>query len=233
MMGSARRRPAKWTSSVPATALLLMFAATACSFLSPEKDKTRYAVLASVDELPGGAPAEMDADTARTLRVGLGPIALPDYLLRSEVVTRHDGTRIVPSETERWSEPFDRGVERVLAVDLERALGAGRIVHHPWYQTNRPDVQIEVAFARCEREALPKGASKVVVAARWTVRELADSGRTIERESRIEKPDSGADGASTALALSQALADLAAEIAEAQKASPSAPARSAADSAPR
>jgi uncharacterized lipoprotein YmbA len=205
--------------------VLTLLGSAACSLLSPEKDPTRYAVLASVDEISGaaaGASAQAASEASApsapnvpNVRYGLGPIAVPDYLLRTEIVTRHDGTRIVPSATERWSEPFDRGVERVLAIDLERALGTRRIAHHPWYATDRPDLQIEVAFSRCERE--DKG--HVVVAAHWTLRQLPESGPAVERQSRIERNVAGADGASTALALSQALADLAAEIAQAIPAS--------------
>jgi uncharacterized lipoprotein YmbA len=216
-------------------AALTLLGLSACSILSPEKDPTRYAVLASVDDFSGAAvgaagQADASAPSASNVRYGLGPIAMPDYLLRTEIVTRHDGTRLVPSATERWSEPFDRGVERVLAIDLERALGAGRIVHHPWYATDRPDVQIEVAFSRCERE--DKG--RVVVAAQWTVRQFPESGPVLERQSRIERNVTGSDGASTALELSQALAELASEIAQAvPKPSQGGPAQAPAGTQPK
>jgi len=192
-----------------ALALLVGLAGPACSLLSPQKDETRYAVLASVDELPGGAaPAPAPASGAR---VGLGPVALPEYLRRTEMVSREEGTKIVISRTERWAEPLDRAIVRVLAVDLERALGVARIVPHPWYPSDRPDVQIEIEIARCEREG-----ERVVVAARWTVRDLRESGAApIERESRIERAAATSGGASTALALSQALAELCREIAAA------------------
>jgi uncharacterized lipoprotein YmbA len=198
--------------SCAALAAVLRFTASSCSIRSPGKDEARFAVLASVDEMPGATGAMADSQApASSVRFGLGPITLPDYLLRTEIVTRRDGTRIVPSPTEHWSEPFDRAVERVLGIDLERALGAGRIAHYPWYRSDRPDVQIQIAFARCEREE----SGKVVLAARWTVRGLDDEAKAIERESRIERQAASAAGSSTALALSQALADLAAEIAQA------------------
>jgi uncharacterized lipoprotein YmbA len=195
--------------SIRAFALVVLgtLACPACSLLSPPKDPTRFAVLASVDEMPGaarpGAPAPPSA-----VRVGLGPVTLPEYVRRSAIVSRIDGTRLVPSGTERWAEPLDRAVVRVLAIDLERTLGVGRIVNHPWYDSDRPDVQIEIAFSRCEREE----PGQIVVAARWSVRHLSGDQPPIERESRIERKTNGPDGASTALALSQALADLCREI---------------------
>jgi len=179
----------------------------ACSFLSPQTDAARFAVLASVDDLPGSPAAAPAASSAPSL--GLGPVTLPQYLLRSEIVSRADGTRIVLSEKDRWAEPFDRAVERVLAIDLQRSLGAARVVHHPWYSTSKPDVQVEIAFSRCERDE----SGVVVVAARWSVRDLAGGAASLERESRIEREAPGPDGASTSLALSEALAQLSREIA--------------------
>jgi uncharacterized protein len=191
---------------VVAMALLL----PACSFLSPQADPTRFAVLASVDELPGEEAAV--APPARSpVRWGLGPLTLPEYVRRSELVSRAEGTRIVISGTERWAEPFDRAVERVLAIDLERATGATRVIHHPWYASDRPDAQVEIAFSRCEREE----SGKIVVAARWSVRDLRGGGSPVERESRIERETAGPEGASTARALSLALVELAREIATA------------------
>lgn len=180
---------------------------TACQLLPPPDDSTRYAVLASLDEL--SAEAVAPAPTNSSVRVGLGPVTLPEYVRRSEIVSRVAGTGIVLSETERWAEPLDRAVVRVLAIDLERTMGAVRVVHHPWYERDRPDVQIEIAFSRFERD----DSGPVVVAARWSVRQLEGGAALIERESRIERETAGQDGASTAMALSQALAELCREIA--------------------
>jgi uncharacterized lipoprotein YmbA len=198
--------------NVSIRATVLAFLATlccpACSFLSARNDPTQYAVLASVDELPGAAAHGAEA-TRSAVRVGLGPVTLPEYVRRTEIVSRIDGTRLVPSATERWAEPLDRAFVRVLAIDLQRALGAGRIVNHPWYESDRPDVQIEIAFSRCEGDE----SGQIVVAAHWSVRQLSGGQPPIERESRIEHKTTGPGGASTALALSQALADLCREIA--------------------
>lgn len=191
-----------------AALILAASAGPACSFLPPHTDTTRYAVLASVDELPGDGTADAPA-MSPSVRVGLGPVTLPEYVRRPELVSRVGGTRIVVSGSERWAEPLDRAVVRVLAIDLERTLGTGRVVNHPWYERDRPDVQIEIAFSRCERDE----SGKVVVAARWSVRELAGEAQPIEKESRIEREAVKGDGPSTSLALSESLAELCREIA--------------------
>jgi uncharacterized protein len=184
-----------------------MLAGSGCGLLSPRTDSTQYAVLASVDELPGetaGAAAPRPA-----LRLGLGPVTLPEYARRPEIVSRVEGTRIVLSGTERWAEPLDGAVPRVLAIDLQRSTGAGRVVSYPWYECDRPGLQIEIVFSRCERDE----SGRIVLAARWGVRDLEGGAAPIEKESRIVRETTGPDGASTARALSQGLAELCREIA--------------------
>jgi len=195
------------------TALAAVLCCTSCTLLSPEPDPTRYAVLAAVDELPDAART---STAATHLTVGLGPIVVPEYLLNLEMQSRTEGTRLVPSTTERWGEPLDRGLERVLAIDLKRALGAERIVLHPWYATESPDVQVRITFTRFERA----DAGKVVVRATWSVRRASSDAPLVERETRLERATNGEDGASAALALSFALADLASEIAAAWSEAP-------------
>jgi uncharacterized lipoprotein YmbA len=190
----------------------------ACWLLAPREDSTQYAVLASVDELPGEAPAKTIAASS-ALRIGLGPVTLPEYLRRPEVVSRVQGTRIELSGTERWAEPLDQALVRVLAIDLGRAMGAGSVVNYPWYEYDRPALQIEIVFSRCERDET----GKVVLAARWSLRELEGAAVPIEKESRIVRETAGPDGASTARALSQGLAELCREIARARSASGAAP----------
>ncbi len=178
---------------------------SSCGLLAPEPDQTRFAVLASVDEL-SGFPVN-PSTAAAALQIGLGPITVPDYLRRSAIVTREGGTRLVPSPTESWAEPFERSLERVLETNLRREPRVGSVILHPWYETERPQVQVEIAFSRCERDA----ALGVVVEAHWKVRRL-DGGEPQEHETHLELPCAGADGADVARAISEALAELCKQI---------------------
>lgn len=185
---------------------LAMLGCTACSILSGPPDSTRFAILASVDELSDDVPAPA---AALGLRIGLGPIALPDYLRGRELVTRADGTRIDQAPNERWAEPFESSLERVLAVDLQRELGTGQLTLHPWYETERPEVQVEIAFSRCELDA----GGKAVVACRWIVRRLDKDGAELARDARIERHVAREDGAAIARALSECLVELTRDVA--------------------
>jgi uncharacterized lipoprotein YmbA len=195
----------RWKLSI-LVAFALAAGNASCGLLSPLPDTGRYAVLASVDDLRGPAP-EPDAPVG-ALQVGLGPVAVPDYLLRAAIVTREGGTRLVPSPTERWAEPFERSLERALAINLRREPGVAGVIVHPWYETERPEVQVEIEFSRCEQEET----ARVVVAARWRIRWLDGSRAPVERETRLERPSAGAKGAQIARSLSEALAELCKQI---------------------
>jgi hypothetical protein len=82
---------------------------------------------------------------------------------------------------------------------------------YPWVADRAPPRQVSVAFSRFEREE----GDQVAVVARWSIRDTATRAVSAERESRISRVASGSGGAETSLALSHALADLAAEIADA------------------
>jgi uncharacterized lipoprotein YmbA len=188
----------------------LVLASAGCSVLPAPPAPPGYLVLVAAEELPEAPPAAPRAASHEgALTLGLGPITLPAYLLRGELVAR-EGTRLLPSPTERWAEPLELGVERVLGADLRRALGVGPLVAHPWYATEQPDVQVELVFARLERDQ----SGNAVADAAWTIRRLDGDARTVEGRSVVEYPVA-ADGAATALALSRALADIADEIARA------------------
>lgn len=182
--------------------------ASACGLLSPREDPTRLFVLASIEELePERVPA---ASGARSL--GIGPLAFPDYL-RGELLSRESVTAVEPARYERWAEPLDKAVERVLSANLVLLTGA-RSVAYPWYGSEAPEASVNVRFERLELEAR----ERAVVVATWSVR--YEGGPVAEHRSRIVRPLADASGETAALELSRALAQLSEEIAAAWSAAP-------------
>ena len=115
------------------SSLALGFAlfAAGCSLLrGPTTVPTTFYVLSATDE-PGQVPA------GRELTLGLGPIHLPPYLERPQMVRRVAPNELVFDEFNRWSEPLKENFVRVLANDLDRLLGVERMIGYPWY-SNTP-----------------------------------------------------------------------------------------------
>jgi len=160
---------------------------------------------------PANPPAEPARAYARGLHVvpGLGPLTLPEYLQRRELVTRRGATGLESARYERWAEPLDAAVARVLSRDLASLTGA-RLVAHPWFEKDAPDARVRIRFERFELEER----KQAVLIATWR---LEDKGGALlhEHQSRIERALADPDGATAALELSRCLAELGEEIADA------------------
>ena len=190
-------------------ALAVAAASSGCSVLESFKakpDPTRFFVLAA------------SADTSKvgtfdpSKSVGLGPIEIPNYLQRPEVIVRESATEIRPSAFDRWSEPLDKGIARVLAQNLSSALGLDRVTLFPWYSNQEPSYQVRIDFISFE----PAANREARVVARWDARRLGGaSSARVQRESVITEPISSDDGAAAVAALSKALDELARDMARA------------------
>jgi uncharacterized lipoprotein YmbA len=148
--------------------------------------------------------------STRSGSIGLGPIRLPDYLVdRREMIIRRNPTELSSSPVDRWAEPLDSAVPRILGLDLSTQLGQRPVVLYPWYETQEPDFQVSVEFERFEIDS----DGNAVLAARYEARRLHGARPTLYRETRETKTPANGDPAALAAALSGTLADLSRDIA--------------------
>jgi uncharacterized lipoprotein YmbA len=123
----------------------------------------------------------------------------------------------VPLQYERWAEPVDRAVARVLASNLAFLSGAHPIAF-PWYGANAPAISVQVTFERFELEQR----ERAVVIATWSLRDPTGN-VLVEHRSRIVRDLDDASGETASRELSLALAALSEEIAAAWSSVASAP----------
>ena len=175
--------------------------AAACGpVLAPQPDMTKFFTLSPVDKAGAAEPMPVS--------IGIGPINLPGYLDRTEVVTRDGPNEMKVSETHRWAEPLTTNFNRTLNEDLSRLLGPRQIIQYPWYATNEPDFQIEILVYRFETDS--KG--NAVLAGKWTIRDPRDQKILYSSNMNISEAAGSGDQAGAA-ALSLALGQLSEEIA--------------------
>ena len=147
--------------------------------------------------------------------VGLGPIELPGYLDRPQIVTRAGDNQLQLSGQHRWAEPFAESFSRTLAMQLAAALPEARVLSHPWKTGSPPPVRIALAVDRMDRGA----DGTLVLLARWTVsRDDAPSTPAAQQVTRITVPNvRDGDYAGLVAAHAQAVAQLAQELATATR----------------
>ena len=63
--------------------------------------------------------------------LALGPFRTPEYLNRSQMVTRGRGAELIVDDVNRWAESLDDAIHRVLASNLDRLLDSVIVVAYP------------------------------------------------------------------------------------------------------
>lgn len=140
--------------------------------------------------------------------VGVGPVVLPGYVDRTNIVTTAGPQRLVLDEQNVWAEPLDENVTRVLGENLGTLLGTDRIHFDPWPQ-GVVDYRVSVTVVRLTG-ALEGEAQ---LDALWTVRKEDDDTILAARRTNLRRP-AGDDYDALAAALSDMLADLSQQIAQ-------------------
>ena len=161
-----------------------------------------------------GTPPGLTAQTrvAQEIAVTVGPIQLPEYLDRPQIVTRSGSSNEVRlAQFDRWAEPLKDTFGRVLADNLSVLLSTQRVTVFPRRGSGQADYQVTVDVTRFDGE--PGG--EVVLSARWTILKGSGGEAVVTRKFHLNEPVVGDDFAALVTAKSQALAQLSREIAAA------------------
>lgn len=185
---------------------LALFAA-ACSFTAPQPDRTRYFALTSQARADGAAKNPGLGD----VWLGVGPVRIPGYLDREDLVIRVAQNRFDVAQNDRWIEPLEESLSRVLTQNLYTLLGSERIVRYPWPASRRITQQVEVEIFRFE----PTAEGEAELSARWAVNDTAAKQALAGKSSFFKRPIKGPSREAAVDAMSALLADLSREIAEA------------------
>jgi uncharacterized lipoprotein YmbA len=187
------------TSAILATLLTL----AGCADSQP----TRFYTLSPLADAPGGTPPA----TLPDITVGIGPVTLPPYLDRPQLVTRAGGNRMVLADFDSWVEPLQGMFARVLAENLALLLDTDDVLLLPQGRPIRFDYQVEVEVTRFDVDE----SGNAVLDARWWV--LGRDGEKLLRSGRstISEPTAVGDYTASAAALSRALGAMSKEIAQA------------------
>ncbi len=180
--------------------------AVAQTILAPRPDLTKFYLLTPTADT--AAPAAVQS-VGGDFAIGLGPIKLPPYLDRPEVVTRPAPNRLELSKDARWGESLQNGFTSVMARDLAAAVGTRRVIVFPWYNTVHIDFQIQIDVYRFETD----GQGNAQLSAKWTILDSTGKNILYTAESNLTQPSKPGDTTDAAAALSRTVGDLSGQIA--------------------
>jgi len=188
---------------------LMSLSLTGCSsfFPKPTPNSSKIFVLFS----PFQAAERQDSDHSGQISLGVGPVRLPGYLDRREIVTRVAQNRFDLSENDRWAEPLDENFTHVLAQNLSILLGSDRIIAYPWPLDKRLRYRVEIEVFRFEVNS----AGEAQLSARWSVIDQTGKSASNLKESLLARPAKEKSTDGSVAALSETVADLSREIAQA------------------
>jgi uncharacterized lipoprotein YmbA len=154
--------------------------------------------------------------------IGLGPIHIPEYLNRPQIVVAVSEHQYRLSEDHRWAEPLDQNISLALFKALPGQLGTDRLIRYPWPQRQVIDYQIGIDILEFNVDAIGQGR----LIAQWFIKRKDQP--TLDKRSVYQTPASITDYEMMVKAQSQCLGKLGHEIAETLRQNQEAP-----DAAPK
>jgi hypothetical protein len=168
----------------------------------------RFYVLTEIPRSTVAAPA---AEPGRGAAVGVGPVSLPGYLDRLQIVTRR-GAQLDVAEYDRWGEPLSEGVPRAIAAYLAALLQTERVAVFPWPGPRTIEHQVVVDVTRFDGVV----GGDVLLEARWRVLGQ-DRKELVLRSSAVHEATGESGYPALVAAMNRSLGALSREIADSVK----------------
>src|SRR5262245_52783094 len=180
---------------------LLLLALAGCANTPP----TQFYVLPS---LASADTAALSTAANRDLTIGVGPVTMPPYLDRPQIVTNASRAKLTLAAFDHWASPLHDIFSRALAENLSLLIPTDRVVLHPWSRSTEINYQVVVEVTRFDGPAT--GAA--VLTARWSI--LDANGKELAmRKSSLNASAGRQDYEAMVTAMSHTLEGLSRDIA--------------------
>ncbi|OPY83557.1 MAG: hypothetical protein A4E65_00527 [Syntrophorhabdus sp. PtaU1.Bin153] len=194
--------------------ILLFCLAAATFFLNGcggNSSGARFYTLTSLGFPEGAGQAAADD---QTVIVRIGPVQIPDYLDRPQIVTRTAANELSLGDFDLWGGSLGTDVERVLVENLSVLLAKDRISVAGWKSRYSTMGSVPVWLDRLD--VVP--GDKIILKARWGI--IGNDGRALEppRDVTLSRPVNGSGYGDVVAAMSDALVSLSRDIAAGIKA---------------
>jgi uncharacterized protein len=157
--------------------------------------------LSASETIPGTAAAQGPV-------IGVGPITVPKYLDRPQIITRSGRNQLGLGEFDRWAEPLQDNVLRVLGENLAFLIPTDQVLLHARPQSATLDYQVTVDMLHFD--GWLGGESTLL--AHWSILDRAELPLLSQRAS-LNVLVGGGDYEAMVAALSELLARLSGDIA--------------------
>jgi uncharacterized protein len=158
---------------------------------------------------PTGLSKKINIDSE--VIVGVGPLKIPGYLDRPQIVTQDKEKMLKFAQFDRWGESLDVSLARLISEDLTGMLPGEKIILYPWDLSVPVKYQVLVEIIQLDSE-LDKD---MFMAAQWTIIDTQNTKAIMIKRSEFRQPIIPHDYSGLAKTLSAACTSLSDEIAQA------------------
>ena len=141
--------------------------------------------------------------------VAVGPVTLPDYIDRPQIVTRKSAYQLDLAAYDHWAAPLYDMLPRVLVEDVALRLPSDRVVAFPQVSDASFDYRIAVDVSRFDVDAT----GEATLAARWQLYARSAPRALLVADDILQRRTEGQGYDAYAASLSAVLADLGDRIA--------------------
>ncbi len=181
--------------------VIAMLLAGACASTSTPM---RFYLLSPVADVPTAD------NTLGDVLVLVGPLQLPGYLDRPQLVLRQADGQLSLREFDRWAEPLDGHLTSTVTANLVRLTGSPRVIAFPLPARASADLRILGRVIRFEGD----GNGLVTLEIQWSISNARGEPRVPVRIDTYRSQASGADPAALVVALSEVVAQFSRQLAE-------------------
>ena len=172
----------------------------------PNSPTPRFYSLSAVNETQVSKKINLPSDVI----IGVGPVKIPEYLDRPQIVTKSKEKMLQFAQFDRWGESLDLGLARLIREDLTVMLPGAKLTLYPWNPSIAVKYQVVAEVVQLDSE-LDKDMLLVV---QWTVIDAQNSKTVIIKKSEFRQPIIPQNYSGLAKTLSTACASLSSQIAE-------------------
>jgi len=113
----------------------------------------------------------------------VGPVTIPEYLNRANLVTEREGNTLAIASLDQWGEPLEDGTKRVLAINLAGLLDTQNVQVFPWHPEQTPEYGVRINLLQ-----LDANDGEASLAAEWLLYRPGATGTLTRHLSRLQHP---------------------------------------------
>jgi len=140
--------------------------------------------------------------------IGVGPVELPRYVNRPQIVTGHNAPELQSAALAQWAEPLQDGFTRVLAENLSLLLATERVAIFPW-KSFVPEYQVVIEVTHF----LGQTGGEVSLVALWSILRQNRKDVLVSKKSSFRESTGSSGYEALAAAMSRTVAALSRDIA--------------------